>query len=225
MPTDDSWPEASQLIEHRQWRPEWTSDRPCLYWYLTFENQPAFWSACHELTSVLEAIESVDVIPHEWLHLTLLEVGFVDEVDEHRLAAVVAAASEALEGCPPLQLELGPLSTMVDSVVLRVSATPALLDLQRRLDQALRAIGGGVSAAEPFWPHVSLGYLNQPCERSSIIGKLRADAAVDALDDLVIVVSEPQLTFAAVTRERDHYQWRVEAVVALGADAEQDLTG
>ncbi|CUR54986.1 hypothetical protein NOCA2220177 [metagenome] len=223
MPTD-AWPETSRLVEHRQWRPDWTTERPCLYWYLTFENQPAFWSDCHELTSVLEAIESVDVIPHEWLHLTLLEVGFVDEVDADRIAAVVAAAGAALAGCPTVQLELGPVSTMVDSVVLRVRPQPALMDLQRRLDEALRAIGGVVSD-EAFWPHVSLGYLNRPAERDSIIGKLRAEAAVEALDDLTMLVSGPQLTLGAVTRHRTHYEWQVEAVVALDAPGESDQTG
>ena len=32
-----SWPRIDAVRRHWSWRPEWHRDRPCLYWYLTFD--------------------------------------------------------------------------------------------------------------------------------------------------------------------------------------------
>jgi hypothetical protein len=82
------WPRTGRLGDHRAWRPEWTPERPRLLWYLTFEDQPAVRDLAAPTSAAL-AETSADVIPPRWLHLTLCDIGFADEVDP---AGVIEAA-------------------------------------------------------------------------------------------------------------------------------------
>ena len=64
-----------------------------------------------------------------------------------------------------------------------------------------------------FWPHLSLGYVNEPVE---------APVAAALLEDLPPVsagIDVDALTLAAVTRRDGQYQWEVQAQVELLGDA------
>jgi len=92
--------------------------------------------------------------PPENLHLTLV---FLGDVFAERVPAVVAAMDAAAAG--PVPLELGPLdrfrSRDGDVLVRQVRADAELYDLQRRLEDALRADGFRLET-QPYRPHLTL---------------------------------------------------------------------
>lgn len=210
MPEQASLPETGQLLAHRNWRTDWTADRTCLLWYLTFEDQPELMSLFHEVEDDLRRVDSVDVVPPSWLHLTLLEVGYADEVSASEMDDLVAA-TEASTSMFPLRLDIGPVSTMTDAVVLQVRASEEVVALQSSLAEGLRSSRATVPEPEDFWPHVSLAYTNRDCRR---------DDVMDPLSDIAertVSVTVPRVTLAAVTRLRDHYRWSAVAALPLEA--------
>jgi 2'-5' RNA ligase len=207
-------PTASTLTalrDHWQWRPDWACDRPCLLWYVTFESQPELSRQAEQAQSRLRGLRTVDVVPLPWLHLTLDDVGFADDLAPARVDEVVAAAGTAVTGWVPPPLALGPLAPMEDSVVLQAGPAVELTDLRDRLRRATSTVlgPGGLSGPGEFWPHVTLAYLNEACESDTVMEPLRPLAGAR------VVVTVPRLTLASVTRRDRHYQWTTRAQIPL----------
>jgi 2'-5' RNA ligase len=211
MPAHQAWPRTRSLKNHWTWRPDWRIDRPCLWWYLTFEDQPALAAALGDTRSALHRMREVDVIPPQWLHLTLTEAGFPDEVSEDRVAAAVSTVADALRDQPPLTLTLGPLTTLPGAAVLAAHPIEALRVLHRTVREATAA--AGLSPAQPgeedFWPHVSIGYLNRRADRSALMSA--ASATVPTRTEVTV----DRVSLAAVTRRDQHYQWTVHTSLPL----------
>ncbi len=212
MAEQRSLPEDDWLLAHHNWRTEWTAERPCLYWYLTFEDQTELTSLFQHVEDDLRRLESVDVVPPSWLHMTLQEIGFVDEVSASQMDDLVAEAT-SVAGLLPLRLDLGPITTMTDAVVLRTHPSNELMALQSALVAGLESSRGTPPEAEPFWPHVTLAYTNRDCHRADVM-----DALADVADHATSV-TVPRLTLAAVTRHPGHYRWS--PVASLPVDGHQ----
>jgi 2'-5' RNA ligase len=204
---------ALSLRDHWQWRPEWVVDRACLLWYLTFESQPDLSHQAEQVRARLRSVDKVDVVPLPWLHLTLDDVGFADEVAPDHVEQVVESARSAVAGWTPPPLTLGPLAPMDDSVVLEAGPVEELVGLRDRLRTATSGVLGPDrdSPLDEFRPHVTLAYLNDTCEAEAVMAPLRSVTAAQ------VVVPEPRLTLAAVTRRDRHYQWTSCGQVALTA--------
>jgi len=205
-----AWPSAERLSNHWTWRPDWSCDRPCLWWYLTFRGAPQLRRAAEQLQGPL-ARAGLDVIPSLWLHLTLCEVGFADGVDDARSDAVVAEARRRLAGHRPLSLTLGPVETLPGAVVLTATPLGALRALRRQLLLATASVTElppGQPSDAAFWPHVSLAYVNREARRAEALRGIPGHTTLQ--------VDVGQVTLAAVTRRERHYQWRTRAEVRLG---------
>jgi 2'-5' RNA ligase len=203
---------APEMHDHWVWRPEWTPDRTCLYWYLTFEPD--------EITAVIgeRTLENVrrtawlDAIPPRWCHVTLTDIGFADELDMSEVRRVRNAVAEATSAESRLPLALGPAQALPSALVLAAGPLGRLRDLRGAVRQATSAVLGGRHAdvhGHLFWPHVSLGYVNRSVDVRTVSRLLRSLPEVDARTDV------GALTLAAVTRRDRHYQWSVEAQVDL----------
>jgi 2'-5' RNA ligase len=190
----------TRLKSHWDWRPDWTPDRPCLMWYLTFERQPGLASHAEQLQPGLTATEALDPVPVPWLHLTLDQVGFVDSVPPEQVDDVVESVRSTLRGWSPGPVTLGPVSTMGDAVVLDATGVD---ELQERLHAGTAAALDRDPDEEfrEFRAHVSLAYANQPCD---------VDEALEPLGDAAghqVVLDSPRLALATVTRKDGHYRW------------------
>jgi 2'-5' RNA ligase len=202
---------AATLHDHWQWRPEWACDRACVLWYVTFESQPELSCQASLAHERLRRLPLVDVVPLPWLHLTVDDVGFADELSPRELEDVVAAARAAVAGWVAPPLSLGPIRPMEDSVVLQAGPAAELGDLRDRLRSATSAVRGpeAVSGLDAFWPHVTLAYLNDACSSELVMEPL------GPLCDARLVVAAPRLTLASVTRQDRHYQWTALAELPL----------
>jgi hypothetical protein len=207
------YPSDEVLSDHWQWRPEWTVERPCLLWYLTFENQPRLRRMVETLHTRLAGVPEVDPVPPPWLHLTVEDVAFVDEIAPQQVHDLVAAAASAIEEWPAPPLVLGPVVPMGDALVLEARPEEHLRELRERL-RACTSVALGpdrVRGPKDFRPHVSFVYVNAPCGLDQVLEPI-ADLVHDGA-----VVSVPMLTLAAVTRRNRHYQWIARASLDLQA--------
>lgn len=191
------------LRDHWQWRPEWASDRICVLWYLTFETAPELSRQAEEAQELLRGIATADVVPPAWLHLTLDDVGFADELLPGQVEQVLEAARTAVRDWEVPALTLGPTCPMEDAVVLQAGPSAALVTLRDLLRGATDRVLGpeAVTGLDEFWPHVTLAYLNDACEPETLMAPLEPVSAAR------LVVAPPRLTLAAVTRRDRHYQW------------------
>lgn len=203
---------VEQLRDHWEWRPDWAVERPCLMWYLTFEQHPGLVELTERMHARLAGTPTVDLVPASWLHLTLEEVGFVDAVPPEQVDAVLASARSALEGWRPSPLTLGPVTAMADAVVLQAAADADLDELHRRLRAGTTAALGREPAHDPegFWAHVSVAYSNGTCDAPAVLAPLGEVAAER------VVVEAARLTLASVTRRDRHYQWTERGAIPLG---------
>jgi 2'-5' RNA ligase len=179
-------------------------------WYLTFQDEPELANRIAHAQSFLHGVASVDLVPAQWLHLTLDDVGFVDELAADEVDAIVSLARTAVEGVPRFSLSLGHVSLMVDAIVLLAAPESELRQLRDRLRGCTRTVLGSKARhrLRSFSPHVTLAYSNQAWDP----GRIMEMSDSDASGPMSVRIS--RLELAAVTRSRRHYQWTTQAVIA-----------
>ena len=207
---------AQEMRDHWVWRPEWTPERTCLYWYLTFQED--------EITSAVgePALEEVrrtawlDAIPPRWCHVTLTDIGFADELEASEVRRVGDAVARSVAGEHRLPLVLGPVQAYRSALVLATGPLSRLRGIRRAVRRATSNVLRDRHADVHrylFWPHVSLGYVNRSVDTRTV------DRFLGRLPDVDARIEVGALTLAAVTRRDRHYQWEVRAQVDLtGAD-------
>ena len=213
MEHDTSWPRTGAVRHHWGWRPEWRPDRPCLYWYLTFDRDTLAAAVGPEVLAAVAGTTWLDPVPPEWTHLTLCDLGFVDEVPTEVVARAAGELDRVLETTELPTLTLGPLVGMDSALVLATEPLEELRALQGLVRTAAEsALGPGrqVVHRHAFWPHVSLGYVNRDVPPEEVL------AVTAPFEHLRVEVPVAGLVLAAVTRRRRHYQWSVRGVSKHG---------
>lgn len=206
---------SRHLGNHWTWRPDWRADRPHLMWYLTFGHVPALHAWLRTARGCLAGEECLDVIPEPWLHCTVDDIGFVDELPPELVERVALAGEEALRGLTVPALTLGPAAPMRDALVLRARPTAGLNALRDALRHATVSVLGAqaLPPLERFEPHVSFAYANRPCREAPLMDLLRSVSHDE------IHVPPPGVALAAVTRLDRHYQWTVRSEVQASQPA------
>jgi 2'-5' RNA ligase len=205
---------SAELRDHWAWRPEWTPERTCLYWYLAFRQDEIARAVGDEVLEAVGRVPWLDPVPPEWCHVTLADVGFVDELEQADVAAVSTAAAEAVGGEDRLRLTLGPVQTFASAVVLAVGPLSRLRDVRGRVRRATSAVLGERHTdvhRRLLWPHLSLGYVNRRVDAATAARFMATLPPVDARLDV------GALTLVAVTRRDRQYQWEVRTQVDLVA--------
>lgn len=197
---------------HWVWRPEWTPERTCLYWYLTFRRDDLAAAIDEPSLRLVRETPWLDAVPLEWCHVTVGDVGFVDELEPGDADRVAAAVSRALADEERLRLSLGPAPTLNSAVAVPAGPLDRLRALRAQVRDATSDTLGARHAdvhRHLYWPHLSLGYVNEAVDADT------ASRFLAALPPLDMQVEVHALTLAAVTR-RDHgYQWQVRGRVDL----------
>src|SRR5215472_3175916 len=85
------------MRDHWWWRPGWRLGRRAYTFHITFEDPDAVEGGddlrrmATEYQGILATLPGLDLVPLHWLHLTMQNVGFTDEVPEASADAVLAA--------------------------------------------------------------------------------------------------------------------------------------
>ena len=151
----------------------------------------------------------LDLIPPEWLHVTLREVGYLEEIPPASAENKVDRARESLADLGAFSLRVGPVELLPGALVLRVTPTRRLDELRRRLPGKPSVDHGpnGIPAPDQVAPHVSLAYLRTDTVATHVIASTRTVAP--------LTLSIDQVILAEVTRHQWHYEWNVRARIHL----------
>ncbi|MCW2817458.1 MAG: hypothetical protein JWR42_245 [Marmoricola sp.] len=197
-------------VSHAQWRPDWTTERPCFYWYLTFGLAGL---GLDEVAVPLDRCPWLDPVPDDWQHLTLCDVGFADEMAPHDLDRLAQAVGERVRTITPFGLELGPVGMVRSALVLEAGPPEALTPLRELVLSTTREVLGPDSRLfheQAFVPHVSLGYVNRQ------VPGLEVEGFLATLPDLRRRLAVERVELVCVTREERHYRWWTRAAIPLG---------
>lgn len=201
----------SQVAYHWWWRPGWHVGRRFYTVHATFADVSAVQALAAKARDRLVGLPGLDLIPGEWLHLTMQGIGFADEVSDVDLSAIITAAKARLAAVAPVTVAIGPPVVAGEGVTCWASPPGALDPVRDAVRGGIAAVWGPERVPETAeWSaHVSVAYASddgpgEPIEDS--LGGLAdvADATIGAVD--------------LIRLGRDHrlYEWETIASLPLG---------
>ncbi len=204
-----------RLSNHWYPRPGWTESTHYLTWHLIPYGATGLLAAAERYQRALSGLPGLDIVPPQWLHLTVQGVGFVDEVTPAERAAVVEAGRRRVAGSPAIDLTFGPADAADEGVLLAGSPAGPVVELRARLRAAIAdALGADRVPGdddEQIWPHVSLAYANAAVPAGPI------DAALDTLGIGAIAARFSTVSLLELRREGHLYCWDRVADVPFAA--------
>ncbi|MFE7123900.1 2'-5' RNA ligase family protein [Streptomyces sp. NPDC057617] len=199
------------MRNHWWWRPGWSVGRRFYTWHLVFDGQQDVHRFAEQYRAALAGLGGLDPIPDRWLHLTMQGIGFIDEVEQGDVDAIVTAARDRLASVPAFDVTFS--APVIDPEAVLVPVQPD--EPVRAVRDAVRAAIGDVlpevpERAEGFRPHVSVAY-------SSGDGPVGAlGEALDAADIEPATARIASAELIVLHRDNRMYEWQPYARVALG---------
>ena len=191
--------------DHWWWREGWGPGTRYLTWHLTFEGATALHEAAQRAGKALSTVAGVDVVPVEWLHLTMTGVGHSGDLDPATLNEHVDSVFSAASRASIVPLVFDRLFIYQEGLCLSATS-PGLQELRKLQGELVSAAGGPApDPDEVFYPHVSLGYFSQEISEEAL------SDALDLADLHQVVVVSPRLSLIELGRDDRMYTWRVVA--------------
>ncbi|WP_445520834.1 2'-5' RNA ligase family protein [Streptomyces sp. NEAU-174] len=200
------------MRNHWWWRPGWGVGRRFYTWHLTFEGQHDVHRLAAEYRAGLGPLgPALTPIPDRWLHLTMQGIGFVNEVAERDVKAVVEAARARLLAVPAFDLQLGPEVIDPEAVLLPAHPSEPVQDVRDAIRAAIGDVLGEVpESADGFRPHVSVAYSAADGPAAPVS---KALAALDARPAHARITTAELIV---IHRDNLMYEWEPYATAPLG---------
>jgi hypothetical protein len=206
---------VNRIRNHWWWRPGMRPGRRVVTFYVTLGGMPPARALAAAARQRLAGLPGIDLVPDEWLHLTMQEVGFSDEVTDADMRRLVATAAGSLAVLPPVTVTIEAPVLAREGILCRVSPAGTLDPARDAIRAAISEVRGPDKVRDPAeWPrwrpHVSLAYANADGPAEPF------EAALDGFTDLAPV------TIGAVDlirfgRDHQMYEWETIARIPLGA--------
>jgi 2'-5' RNA ligase len=209
--------------DHWWWRPGWRAGRHFYACHLTPADLPELRRLVGTYQAALREVPTVDLIPAQWLHLTMQGIGFTDEISSQEIERVLQSLRERLLTVEPPTVTFHWPTVNHEAVYLLAQPPEPLKRLRLAAYDAIAAeLDPGKfqeqrSAVDRYHPHVSVVYINADGPTEPI---------VDAIGDLDPATLQPAtVTFTQASLlvfHRDHqmYEWtRAEPIpIGVGSD-------
>ncbi|GAA0531486.1 hypothetical protein GCM10011581_15770 [Saccharopolyspora subtropica] len=207
-------PHADQVRNHARWRPGWHAGRTGYAWLLPLSDQPGLRKLVNDYQYALRDLPGFDLVPLEWMHILVQEIGFTDEVDEDQLKPLLAAARTRLSTVLPLTLAFHHAVVLPESLSLPAEPRSTVLELRAAVREATAEVLG--EAALPPEPedidkHVSLAH--SITDGPAIF----AIATLSATPVEPVTAKIPALSLVKLTRDHSSSEWETIAEVPLGS--------
>lgn len=201
-----------QMADHWWWRPGWAVGRRFYTFHLTFQQAEDVHRLAAAYRQGLADVDGLDLIPDQWLHLTMQGLGFVDEVSEQDLRAIVDAATRRLAQIPAFELKLDRPGITPEAIRWEAVPPGPAIAVRQAIRQAIAEVWPEVPEQEEgFAAHVSIAYSNATGDAAPIATALRA---VDAAPAVARIESAELIV---LSRDRQMYEWETFASLPLAA--------
>lgn len=214
----DQLQDASRLRDHWWPRPGWRPGRIMLTWHLTFEHATALHDHVESYQAALRTLPGLNLVPPQWLHLTIQGLGYTDETDPSTISDVTQAVRTALSTVPAFTLNFGRPIIFGEAIAIRPEPAEPLQELLVAIRSGMASVLGsaaiptGPEQAHGFRPHVSIAYSGVDTAAEPYGAALSAVRT----DDVPVRIS----TVALIRQERQlapHwlYRWTTAATAVL----------
>lgn len=204
-------PYPDQFTNHWWLRPGVRPDSRLLVWHILFDDQPKVRALATEYQQRLVEVVGLDLVPAEWLHMTVHIAALAEGAPPGRVEKMATAVSGRLGKLRPVATVLGKPQIYREGIVLPAQPANALADVHAEVVAGVaETLGAGHVSNEPtFVPHVSLAYAN-----SSTPTEPAGNALKPWLEPCTFTVTSVRL----VAQRRDHhlYRWEPIATAVLG---------
>ncbi|MGW4368667.1 2'-5' RNA ligase family protein [Nocardia takedensis] len=186
----------------------WTPGQSVYYWYLTFDDPAVV--ALAERCQRAVAAPTVDAVPPDGLHLSVLRVGATTTVPPRAAAQVLAAGQARSAELAAFDLEVGPLTGSRSALRFSVAPWAPVRALHRTLREVTGPVGGELADTDDLRPHLGVGYLNTAGPAARLIESVAA-----VRDDPPVTTRVRAVDLVEVRREGRAYRWDVLGRVPL----------
>jgi 2'-5' RNA ligase len=184
---------------------------------MTLDDQPQLRQLVADYQQALTGMPEIDLIPPQWLHLTMQGIGFTDEIDADELAALDHALAAELATIEPPTVDFRYLTIHPEAVYLKAHPAAVLYPLRLKMHEAVLSALGPERFTEPtpdrakFLPHVSIGYINRDGETEPIA------AVLSRLTPKTVETTFTRANLLEFHRDNRMYEWTSAAPIVIGA--------
>jgi 2'-5' RNA ligase len=204
---------APTVTSHWWWRPGWGPGRRGYAWHINVGLEPLHDHAT-AYQRAISHLPQLDLIPLEWLHLTVQGVGFVDETSDEDVAAIVEATRRRLADVTPIRLTFDRPIQRPEALAIHPTPAEPLVEVRTMLRDAIAEVWGPdkvEGSADGFQPHVSLAYVNAPGPSDEIV------ASIDQVTAEPVELVVDTVSLIELFRDGHLYRWDTVHKVTLGA--------
>lgn len=204
---------AESVRNHWWWRPGWREGRRFYTWHLTFEHATELHELVDSYQHELATLPGLDLIPREWLHLTMQGVGFTDETADEDLDRLISAAQRRLADRPPASLTFHHALIRPEAIVLPATPADSVIAIRDAIRDAFpeAGLGDAPEQRDGFVPHASVAYVNEDGSAAPI------RAALARVSPQPAAVTVHAASLIILGRDARMYQWRDHARAALSS--------
>ncbi len=199
----------TQTRNHWWWRPGWGPGTRYATFHLTFELSPELATEAVRCGLSLAGVPNVDVVPPEWLHLTMTGVGSTDDHYPEALLDLADAVFVEVDELDRQPLRLDGLYLGQEGLSLVADSARWLMELKRLQQEMIKQRLGVEHEEQRFHPHVSLAYFRGEVDLSLLHQGIEEAAPRD------VVIARPMLSLIELGRDDEVYTWRVLSQYAL----------
>jgi 2'-5' RNA ligase len=204
---------------HWWWRPGWATGRHYYACHLTLDDQPQLRELVSRYQQAIANRPGLDLIPAEWLHITMQGIGFTDEISADELHSLADALARELSRIDPPTVSFRCVTVHPEAIYLRAHPADALYPLRARMHRAVLSVLGANGSTEDmpspsqFLPHVSIAYVSADGETRPIAEALQTTTPAP--------VTATFREAALLEFHRDHrmYEWTSATLIAIGSEA------
>ena len=203
---------ADQVRNHARWRAGWHSGRRSYAWLLTLGAESGLRQLANQYQYALVDLPGFDLMPLEWMHIVVQEVGFADEISDEQLERTLATTRSRMAEVPPPSLAFHHAVVLPESLALPAEPQSTLLDLRSTVREATgEALGSAVpSEPEDIDQHVSLAHSTTEGPAVFAVATLGA-TPVDP-----VTIKVPELSLVKLNRDHSCPEWEAVAQVPFG---------
>lgn len=204
MTTDQPPEPVTHLRNHWYWRPGWREGRAFYTWHLTFEGQSELHRLVGQYQAALRDVPGLDLIPLEWLHLTMQGVGFIDDITPVAIEAIADAVREHIAQLPRAELTFHRPAMRLEAITLPPAPTKPLFMIRDAIRLGIATIWGNDHIPETsnrFDPHLSIAYANTEVATAGIF------TALTVVEPEPVTAAIAEVSLIVLHREDRLYRW------------------
>jgi 2'-5' RNA ligase len=155
-------PMPSHIEDHWAAEPGADPDRAQLMWFMCLGRDPVVGDIVKLGQERLAGLDELDLVPSEWLHMTILIAGYADEIPASQVSAMTMHARKLLAPMQPIRIDLSRVLYHARAIMLSASPQEALAPVLTACQEATRSATGraGRLHRQPWVPHITMAYGN-----------------------------------------------------------------